>query len=51
MWDVSFRKIAEGNERRATGENGTKSIVGVASEEMLERFAGITIIVEGIEKA
>jgi hypothetical protein len=36
VWDVSFRKIAEGNKGEATSKDGAKNVVGVASEEMLE---------------
>ncbi len=50
MGDSGFGEVADGDGDNCSGEDGSKDIVGVASEEMLERFAGATIRLEGVEE-
>ena len=49
--DMRFGEVADSDEGWAASQDGTKNIVGVAGEEMLERFAGAAVGLEGVEKA
>jgi len=47
---LRFGEVADGDQSRATRQDGAKDIIGVAGEEMLERFAGVAIGLERVEK-
>jgi hypothetical protein len=49
--DLRFGEVADSDEGCAASQDGTKNVVGVAGEEMLERFAGAAVGLEGVEKA
>ncbi len=48
---MRFREVADGDERRAAGEDRAKNVVRMAREKMLQIFAGVAIGLERIEKA